>query len=301
MRVLHIDTGEEMRGGQHQVLLLMRGLRKSGHESVLLAHKHSPLRQAAESDGFTVYDAEAKELWRRSKEVALVHAHDARAHTIAAMTSRRKFVVSRRVAFPVQRSVASVWKYQRPARFLAVSQFVARELTAAGVREERIDVVYDGVDASVTTAEWRSEYPAIALASRDPQKGRDLISEAAAVASVPVVFSDDLRRDLQRASMFVYATRSEGLGSAALLAMSVGVPVIASRVSGLVELFDENVSGFLVENKPGDIAAAMRKVLDQPKLAMAVGQNGRKRVEENFTEEHLVSRTIASYERALNG
>jgi len=290
-----------MRGGQHQVLLLMRGLRKAGHESVLLSRQGSPLRQAAEADGFLVDDAEAKQLWRRSKEAVLVHAHDARAHTIAAMTSRRKFVVSRRVAFPVQRSVASVWKYQRPARFLAVSQFVASELIAAGVRPEKIDIVYDGVDASVPICEWSPDYPAIALASNDPQKGRDLIAEAAAIANIPVHFSEDLPRDFRRASMFIYATRSEGLGSAALLAMSFGVPVVASHVAGLVEVFDHNVSGFFVENTPQDIAAAMRNVLDRPQLAMAVGKNGRKRIEENFTEEHLVSRTVASYERALGG
>src|SRR5205807_110540 len=109
------------------------------------------------------------------------------------------------------------WKYRRAARYLAVSQFVARELEAAGIRKEKIDVVYDGVEPQEGTQDWKPEYPAVALASHDVKKGRDLVEQAAEFAHVPVVFSEDLARDLRRASMFVYITRSEGLGSAVLL------------------------------------------------------------------------------------
>ena len=73
----------------------------------------------------------------------------------------------------------------------------------------------------------------VALSLEDPAKGRDLVERAAVAAGVPIVLSQDLNADLQNASLFLYISRSEGLGSAALLAMSLGVPVIASRVGGL--------------------------------------------------------------------
>src|ERR1700761_3116244 len=176
-----------MRGGQHQVLLLMSGLAEAGHESILLAGEQSPLAQAALRTGYVVRNAEAKELWQESKEAAIVHAHDARAHTLAAIACRRKFVVSRRVAFPVRRSVASLWKYQRAARFLAVSQYVANQLRAAGIRKEKIDVVHDGVQAAPPARTWSAADPAVALASPDPQKGRDLVEQAAGIAHIQVV------------------------------------------------------------------------------------------------------------------
>ncbi len=299
MRVLHIDTGGEMRGGQYQVLLLMEGLRRAGHEQILLAARDGPLWRAAAATGFAVYAAAAMELWRRSKEATIVHAHDARAHTIAALLSRRRFVVSRRVAFPVRRTVASAWKYRRAARFLAVSQFVANELRAGGIPKEKIDIVYDGVESIGTATEWSAKNPAVALASADPQKGRDLVEQAAADAGVPVLFSNDLARDLQQASMFVYITRSEGLGSAALLAMSKGVPVIASRVGGLAEVFADGVSGIFVPNEPGEIARAMRRVIEDPILACSLAEHGIARIAECFTEQHATRATLASYERAL--
>ena len=266
---MHIDTGREMRGGQRQVLLLLKGLREAGHQSTLLARERSPLWGAAGGQGFPVYAAHVKQVWRHSRDADIFHVHDARAHTAAALASLCKFVVSRRVAFPVRRAVTSKWKYQRAARFLAVSEFVARELEAAGIRREKIDVVYDGVEPSESIEAWRADYPAVALASRDPQKGRDLIEQAAEISGVRVVFSEDLARDLRRASMFVYITRSEGLGSAALLAMNRGIPVIASCVGGLTEVLANGVSGILVENDAREIARAMKRILDEPAFSLA--------------------------------
>ncbi len=288
-----------MRGGQYQVLLLLKGLRHSGHEQILLARRNAPLWSAAVSAGFPVHAAEAKELWRRSKEVTIVHAHDARAHTVAAVASRRVFVVSRRVAFPVRRTMASAWKYGRATRFLAVSQFVANELRAAGIPSEKIDVVYDGVESIGTAAQWNPQKPAVTLASADPQKGRELVEQAAVEAGIPVLFSDDLTRDLERASMFVYITRSEGLGSAALLAMNRGVPVIASRVGGLTEVFADGISGIFVQNNTREIACAMRRVIEDPILARSLAEHGRMRISECFTQQHMIRATIASYERAF--
>jgi phosphohistidine swiveling domain-containing protein len=301
LHILHIDTGREMRGGQHQVLLLLSGLREAGHDSILLARAKSPLWRAAAGQEFPVYGAGIRHVWHYSRDADVVHAHDARAHTAAAVASKCKFVVSRRVAFPLRRSIASSWKYQRPARFLAVSQFVARELQSAGIRKEKIDVVYDAVEPQEATELWNPEYPAVALASRDVKKGRDLVEKAAEFAHVPVVFSEDLVRDFRRASMFVYITRSEGLGSAALLAMNMGIPVIASRVGGLAEVVADGVSGILVQNDAHEIARAMRSILDQPSFAGQLIAQARARVAERFTRGHLVRGTLVSYKRALVG
>jgi hypothetical protein len=57
------------------------------------------------------------------------------------MASRRKLVVSRRVAFPG----AVAMEIRRARHYLAVSEFVKRVLMAGGVPEEKISVVYDGV------------------------------------------------------------------------------------------------------------------------------------------------------------
>lgn len=288
-----------MRGGQHQVLLLMRELRRAGHDSILLARDSGPLRRAGSDLGFITYPATLTRVSRHSSEVDMVHAHDARAHTLAAIACRRPFVVSRRVAFPVRRSVASAWKYGRAARFLAISRFVARQLQNASIPAAKIDVVYDAVEPVQALSVWDPGSPAVALASSDPQKGRDLVQRAAAMAGIPVNFSNDLARDFLHASMFVYITRSEGLGSAALLAMAMGVPVIASCVGGLPEVFVDDESGMFVRNDCEEIARAMRKLIENRGLAQHLIESGKRRVAECFAPEQLLCGTVASYRRAL--
>src|ERR1700733_12323344 len=145
MRILHLDSGREMRGGQWQVLSLHRGLIDDGYDSVLLAPEGSPLLEAAAAADLPRDVLRPLRLGLLSRRFSVVHAHDARSHTLAALFSRVPFVVSRRVAFPVRDSAISRWKYRRPALFLAVSRHVATQLRDAGVEERRIEVVYDGV------------------------------------------------------------------------------------------------------------------------------------------------------------
>jgi hypothetical protein len=298
LRVLHIDLGRDLRGGQHQVLLLLKLLRDAGHDSTLLVRADSPLAEPAFELGIRVKLASPFALQRLSYKHDMVHAHDAHSHTWAALVCSRPFVVSRRVAFPVSRSPLSKWKYRRPARFLAVSKFVASQLRAAGVPQAKIDIVYDSVEAPERMQSWSPEAPVVALASLDPKKGRDLIERASEIARIPITFSSDLPTDFAHASAFVYISRSEGFGSAALLAMSAGVPVIASHVGGMAEVFENGVSGVAVDNDPAAIASAMQSIRANPAFARSLIEQARHRVEQVFNPSKFLENTLASYRRA---
>ena len=89
--------------------------------------------------------------------------------------------------------------------------------------------------------------------------------EAARQLRVQVVPSVDLEHDLTEASLFIYITRAEGLGSAILLAMSAGVPVIASAVGGIPEAIRAGEDGLLVENDSAAIAGAIANCAEIPR------------------------------------
>lgn len=99
--------------------------------------------------------------------------------------------------------------------------------------------------------------------------------------------------------MFVYITRSEGLGSAALLAMSLGVPVVASRVGGLPEIVEHRQTGLLTRNEERTIARSMRCILEEPGLALQLRSAAFAAVKERFSPQRMAEDTLASYERAL--
>ena len=288
MRVLHLDTGRDMRGGQWQCLQLVEA---QGKDATLLGA--GPLVRQASERGIEALPFSLSRLARMARESDLVHAHDARSHSWAASLGGAPLVVSRRVAFPIKTGALSRWKYAQPARFIAVSRFVKERLIDASVPEEKIDVVYDGVRMPEGVAVPER---IVALASDDPMKGENLVREAARIGAFDVCYSSDLERDLPHASVFVYITRSEGLGSAALLAMAWGVPVVASREGGLPEIVEDGVNGMLVPNDPEAIACGVARVQERREV---LGGNARRSVAERFTVERMAAGTRAVYERVL--
>jgi glycosyltransferase involved in cell wall biosynthesis len=270
MRIIHIDSGRAMGGGQWQVLRLLSGLRQRGFDSILLTPPQGPLGEMAAREGFAV-----EKIRRRFPAADLVHAHDARSHAAAALFARTPLVVARRVAFPVKRGWMSRWKYRRADHFIAVSRFVAERLIEARVPESRISVVHDGV-------------PLLPSSTLD-----GAVIEMAKNTS-------NLERDLLHARLLVYLTEAEGLGSGALLGMSAGVPVIASRVGGLPEIIQDGVNGILTSNEPSEVAARVARLDSDPAEAARLGANARRTIEERFTVERMVEETIAVYRRVLN-
>jgi hypothetical protein len=297
MRVLQVDSGREMRGGQRQVLRLVEGLIEAGHEPVLLARRDSPLLAAAREKGLAAKPLGVAALALESRRAALVHAHDGRSHTLAALLSQVPLVVSRRVAFPIQRQAASRWKYARPRHYIAVSRHVRDTLLEAGVAGEKISVVYDGAPVGEASAGGRR---IVAPATEDPAKGSALVREAARLSGLEVQFSTNLEADLAEAMLLVYISHQEGLGSAALAAMAAGVPVLASRVGGLMEIIEDGESGVLTDNTPEAISRAMQRLAADGELRARLGAQARKRVVERFSVAAMIRGTLDVYEQVVS-
>jgi glycosyltransferase involved in cell wall biosynthesis len=97
-------------------------------------------------------------------------------------------------------------------------------------------------------------------------------------------------------SVFDARGDTEGLGVVALEAMNHGTPVVASRIGGIPDVVEDGVSGLLVP--PGDaaaLAAALRRVIDEPGLARKLGEAGRRRLHEQFSWEAITARWGAVY------
>ena len=205
MRILHLDAGREMRGGQWQVLHLIEGLAAAGVESTLLARRDAPLYMAARKLGWRVEPLGVTRALGCLRGHTLVHAHDARSHSLGAFLRGRPLVVSRRVAFPVGSGpVGPSWKYGRANRYLAVSEFVRKVLIRGSVPEEKISVVHDGV-------------PILEVS-----QGKQVLAlekDSALLARMGLRIVANLEEEIREAAVLVYVTNSEGLGSGALLAM----------------------------------------------------------------------------------
>jgi hypothetical protein len=295
MKVLHVDLGRTMRGGQHQVAALLRRLPPSV-ESRLLTRCPELLefaRQAGvRSDAWSWAAFPEASRW-----ASVVHAHDAAAHSRAAVWCPSKLVVSRRVAFPVSQTPLSRWKYGRAARYAAVSELAALELRHAGVVSSRISIVPDGVELPEQTTDYTGGI--VALDTTDAGKLPELVDEVERLSGLPVYRSADLTTAFLHARLFLYLSRCEGFGSAALLANAYGVPVMASDVGGLREAIRDGMNGWLVPNDALAISDRLLQVSGDADGLRVAGRRGRDLVSDCYSAELLAIRTAELYRQVL--
>ena len=153
LKIAHIDTGKDFRGGQDQLLSLARGLKQRGHRQVIVCPEASPLAQRAVAEGHEVMRLGSIRTLRdrlRNQRFDIVHAHDGKAQSISFRASiglpvRR--VAIRQVAFTPRHPLIHRWKYSLTCHgVIALSQSVRQVLIAAGVPESHFEVILPGIE-----------------------------------------------------------------------------------------------------------------------------------------------------------
>ncbi len=108
----------------------------------------------------------------------------------------------------------------------------------------------------------------------------------------------DIPQTLAASDIFVLSTTDgEGLPITILEAMSAGLPVVASDVTGVREEAVHEETGLVVPPKdPLALSRALVRLLTGEEEAKAMGKRGRKRIEHHFTLERMGRETMAVYE-----
>lgn len=93
--------------------------------------------------------------------------------------------------------------------------------------------------------------------------------------------------------------KREGIPVVLMEAMSAGLPVVASRLSGIPELVADGVSGLLVPPRDAaGLADALRRLHDDPSLRWALGGNGRETVIREFDVRKNAAELVRRFESA---
>jgi glycosyltransferase involved in cell wall biosynthesis len=111
----------------------------------------------------------------------------------------------------------------------------------------------------------------------------------------------DLPQVLAAADCFaLMAAGSDESCRAALEAMAAGRPVVARAVGALPETVVDGETGLLVgDESPYAVAEALATILGDPARARAMGDNGRRRAEVEFSPERSVAIVEAVYRRIV--
>ena len=186
-----------------------------------------------------------------------------------------------------------------PLALLAVGRLVAKKGHADAIAAlARLRA--RGVDASLTVVGEGSERRSLeALAARE--------GLASHVSLVGATDRAGVRAHLARADVLVHASVTpedgdvEGIPNVAVEAAATGLPIVATRHGGLVDVVEEGATGWLVpERDPEALVEALRRLAQRPAQRLALGAAAAARAREHFDLRRQVARHVELY-HALRG
>ena len=171
----------------------------------------------------------------------------------------------------------------------------------------RLDYLKDHATAVRSMARVVLENPSarLLLVGEGPEE-RSIRAQAEQLGLGPSILFLGLRKDvarlLQAADLFLLSSISEGIPLTVIEAMCARLPVVCTDVGGTGEVIIDGQTGFLTP--AGDdtaLAGAILRLLGDPSLRSRLGENGRLRARELFSEEQMAERYLALYQEMLHG
>ncbi len=181
---------------------------------------------------------------------------------------------------------------------VSVDRFTPRELsgrpvttilTVANLRAEKAHEVL-----LAAAAELRPRHPHLRfLIAGDGPRAHELRALAGSLGvDAQVTFlghREDVPALLAAADVFVLPSRSEAFPNSAIEAMAAGLPLVASRAGGLLDLVDDGRTGLLVPpDDHGALAAALESLMLSPARAAALGAAAREEVSRRYSFDRMV-------------
>ncbi len=136
-------------------------------------------------------------------------------------------------------------------------------------------------------------------------KGKEALAQQVKELGVDKIcyFVDDIPNKaqyLENLSIFAAPSRKEAFGINICEAMERSLPVVASKVGGIPEVIEDNITGILCKpDNPESLANSLEILINDFEKRKELGENGRKRVEKLFNREEAMREHLELYESLI--
>ena len=185
----------------------------------------------------------------------------------------------------------------------------AAEMTPVEPATDAADIVYVGelrtlkgtdvlIDAIARLHQaGRRVRAVIAGDGPDRQAMQDAVNNAGLAGSVRFIGYAPARSAFAQGRLLVVPSRAESLPYIVLEAAAAGLPMIATRVGGIPEIFGPQAP-LVPPGDPVELAQAIAAALDDPATTRANAERLRQRVQAEFSQDRMVDGVLAAYGEA---
>ena len=265
------------------------------------AHKPATIGRLASMLAGVPYalSAHAKDIWLtpddelarkvRDAEVVLTCTEEGRAQ-LAALADGRTPVRLAYHGVELKENSSST-ELGEPPRVLAVGRLVEKKghetlLLAAALLRDR------GLEFTVRLAGEGPEWPRLQRLVHELRLGDRVVF-------LGPLSESEVQQEYERADVFALPCRKlangdqDGLPNVILEAMAHGLPVLSTRLGGIMEAIVDGESGLLADQDDASVLAEhLGRLLEDPELRQLLGQGGQKRVAERFERSANLPRVV---------
>ena len=312
MRILQVNSANNLGGGETHVLELVEALRARGHEVVVAGRRggavhpqvHFGFRNSAD-----VFTALQLRQYLKRNAFDVVHAHVARDYTVvaaAALGLPVKVVFTRHLLYPVRNNPL----YRRVDGWIAPTSQMLQKLDA--LRPKRSAVIPNWVDLEKfahTPHHVHAPMNLGLLGQIAPHKGHEdaidalrqlgdgyrliiagkgdptyvaRLKEKSRGLNVEFAGFVEFKEFFERVDVLLVPSWEEPFGIVLLESMATGVPVISTAAGGPLNIIRQDMDGILVPPKnPTALAAAVRTLTNEG-VRSSIIEHARGRVESEF-------------------
>lgn len=115
-----------------------------------------------------------------------------------------------------------------------------------------------------------------------------------------LVDKKEIKNYFSAGDIFVYSSKSETQGMVITEAMYMGLPIVAVNATGICDLVENNINGFLVSENKSEFMETISKLINDAELRKKMGAESARIAREKYTAQICARKMLEVYNKVIN-